>query len=151
IGLFGTPIAIHCPSSLPKNPISGEHIRPWVRTGSTPTPGPATWTEWNRLESAYRLDDTPHHRWAQVRFDIPGHSRQGTLKLEPSIEIPFTFETNGPIEDLVVNQTVGPRILQGSTPFVYQELSPRLKLLRERYQLDKVIAPGKTEMEQLML
>jgi hypothetical protein len=38
-----------------------------------------------------------------------------------------------------------------SVPFIYEEPSPRLKLLRERYQLDKVIAPGATEMEQLML
>src|SRR5207253_10481174 len=42
-----------------------------------------------------------------------------------------------------------PRI--GATRFVYQGPSPRLKLLRERYKLDEVIAPGKTEMEQLML
>ena len=33
----------------------------------------------------------------------------------------------------------------------YQEPSPRLKLLHKRYKLDQVIAPGKTEMEQLML
>ena len=42
-----------------------------------------------------------------------------------------------------------PRIT--SVPFVYEEPSARLKLLREQYQLDMVIAPGRTEMEQLML
>src|SRR5207248_2228237 len=53
---------------------------------------------------------------------------------------------------LTVSTPGGARdIRTGATPFVYQAPSPRLKLLRERYKLDAVIAPGKTEMEQLML
>src|SRR5262249_59457220 len=44
-----------------------------------------------------------------------------------------------------------PYLDAASVPFVYQEPSPRLKLLRERYRLDEVIAPGQTELEKLML
>jgi hypothetical protein len=49
------------------------------------------------------------------------------------------------------NSSTALAMARTSLPFVYQAPSPRLKLLRTKYQLDKVIAPGKTEMEQLML
>ena len=41
--------------------------------------------------------------------------------------------------------------LPRSFPFAYQEPSAKLARLRQRYELDKVIAAGKTEMEQLVL
>ena len=41
--------------------------------------------------------------------------------------------------------------LPASVPFAYQEPSARLTRLRQRHKLDDVIAPGKSEMEQLQL
>jgi hypothetical protein len=155
----GKLIALPYPIPYPDIPIAGAHVVPWVRTGSTPVPDAKTWTDW--LPFPPNPPDVPHpykpaeknarHRWAQLRFVLPC-SAPGQ-RLGSRLEIKFTFEPDAASDrsNISITAAGGPRILQGSTPFVYQEPSPRLKLLRERYQLDKVIAPGKTELEQLML
>src|SRR5262249_54830283 len=69
-----------------------------------------------------------------------------TLDGEPEPKLDATpYKVTLPADDLA--RTAAP----GSLHFGYQAPSPRLKALRERYKLDQVIAPGKTEMEQLIL
>src|SRR5262249_60585438 len=74
------------------------------------------------------------------------------LPREPQLAFelrPDAAADKGKLEVVLPRDAGSPRLT--SVPFVYQEPSPRLKLLRERYKLDQVVAPGKTEMEQLML
>jgi len=144
---------------LNKDQPKGTHLTAWLRTGSTPRPDERNWTSWHNLDKEWKVDPkltTP--RWAQLKYELvttrpqstprlrdlhfgyggtPANKRpkaQGTVKIVPPMD-------KNPTRDVAIS----------SVPFIYETPSPRLKLLRERYQLDKVIAPGKTEMEQLML
>jgi hypothetical protein len=132
----------------------GTSLVPWLRTGSTPTPDPKSWTDWVRFDKDYRPAGAANrHRWAQLKFDLATTRPQRTPRLPAQFKLAYTLrpDTPAPMGKLLVEvqSSTGPRIT--SVPFVYEEPSPRLKLLRERYQLDKVIAPGQTEKEQLML
>jgi hypothetical protein len=151
----GAVLKVRTPTELLKQP-AGTQLTPWLRTGSTPQPDAKSWTAWQKLDQ----DLVPpagqqRHRWAQLKFEL------STTKPQVSPRVPGTFslvletrpeqaqKVNGL---LVFSQPLGshgPNL--GSVPFVYQEPSPRLELLRKRYKLDDVIAPGKTEMERLML
>src|SRR5262249_21635419 len=98
--------------------------------------------------------ETARHRWAQFRFDLTTRDPQATPRLPRQVEVAYRFQPDKPATDeltLVGAEARPARPARSSVPFIYQEPSPRLKLLRERYGLDKVIAFGKSEMEQLML
>src|SRR5262249_18285097 len=132
----------------------GTKLAPWLRTGSTPDPDGKHWTEWLSLEKTFVPGEAMRrHRWAQLRFDLSTSKPQaspripGTLRVEYKIQL----DTVEPAQLLVEGGDRERFFRPTSVPFVYQEPSARLTLLRERYRLDKVIAPGKTEMEQLML
>ena len=146
-------------ADLDKNQPEGTRLTAWLRTGSTPTPDNKNWTNWRKLDQDQQTDQTTAgHRWAQVKYDLETSRSQATPRLRQ-----FRLRLFGtPPDDhsrnggslKIVTPAQGksePEATVGSVPFVYQAPSPRLKQLRERYQLDKVIAPGKTEMEQLML
>jgi hypothetical protein len=126
---------------------------PLLRTGSTPTPDDSHWSGWTWLTGDHRPQaDQAGHRWAQIKIELNTVEAQTTPRLK---RFNFVYD----IEPLATDVRPVPRVsmpeearfARSPVPFTYQEPSPRLKLLRERYQLDKVIAPGKTEMEQLML
>ena len=128
---------------------------PWLRTGTRPSPDPETWTYWVPLDKAYRPDATERrNRWAQLKFDLITERPQSTPRLPDQFDWSFDLRRDPPAQkDRFVVES-SPRARQPqitSVSFVYEEPSARLKLLRERYQLDKVIAPGRTEMERLML
>jgi hypothetical protein len=134
----------------------GTRVAPWLRTGSTPVPDEAHWTAWRPLDKdAEPGPQEAGHRWAQLAFDLTTTKPQASPRLRP-----YCFEFRWAADETVPDD--GARLVErrpetnperavSPVPFAYQAPSPRLKLLRERYQLDKVIAPGKTEMEQLML
>jgi hypothetical protein len=133
----------------------GVEVRPFLRTGSTPTPGAQTWTDWTPLDADYKPDAAGSaHRWAQVKVELATSNPQATPRLYP-----FRLEATLHLPPELTDDFERYRILAAdnadvalpSLRFLYDEPSARLKLLRERYQLDKVIAPGATEMEQLML
>lgn len=142
-------------AGVKQNQRKGTSLTPWLRTGSTPTPDPKTWTAWVALDK----DHTPTgaaatHRWALLKFDLATDQPQVTAYVPEGFEFKFDFAADQQANKevlMVQPPETAPVIRIGATPFVYQQPSPRLKLLRERYQLDKVIAPGQTEMEQLML
>jgi hypothetical protein len=121
-----------------------------VRTGSTLVPDSDHWSAWY----AWANEPKTNHRWAQLRlsfsrmvhFEIPESPRNFKLDCDCSPD-PLPAEAKIFITRAATDHP--PRLT--SVPFIYEKPSPRLKLLREQYQLDKVIAPGKTEMEQLML
>lgn len=145
--------AIGRPALLANQP-DGTRLTASVRAGTTPSPETKTWTDWLPLDQdqcvlpAGRL-----HRWVQFKFDLQTTKPQMTPRLPKDFKITYHVEP-APSADAgtVAVRTVAPTALvRGAVPFVYQAPSARLKLLREHYRLDEVIAPGKTEMEQLML
>jgi hypothetical protein len=134
----------------------GTSVRVFLRTGSSPTPEPGTWTGWVSLDSNYKPDAAASaHRWVQLKIELETTKPQVTPRLHP-FKVDYDVVRPTELGDDDVNhyriiRADNSQVTRSSIPFVYQDPSPRLKLLRERYQLDKVIAPGKTEMEQLML
>jgi hypothetical protein len=133
----------------------GTRLVPWLRTGTRPLPDPETWTYWVPLDKAYRPDATERrNRWAQLKFDLITERPQSTPRLPDQFDWSFDLrrDPSAQKDRFVVESS--PRARQPqitSVSFVYEEPSARLKRLRERYQLDKVVAPGRTEMEHLML
>src|SRR5262249_55467475 len=139
----------------PKN----TNVKVLMRTGSSPDPRDKSWTTWTATEQEkfYLLavhwlkDKAVDHRWAQIKLELsterpqqtPSISAKATLTVdavpEKSASATAKLKSNPPLPPLT------------GVPFVYEGPSPRLKFLREKYKLDAVIAPGKTEMEQLML
>jgi hypothetical protein len=142
-------------AALQKGQPNGCRVEAFVRTGTTPTPGAEAWTDWFPLDVDYRpAEAAKQHRWYQLRVDLSTSNPQETPRIR---SIPFQRLTASPPgskpagDKLQVLHRSPESLTTTSVPFVYQKPSPRLKLLRERYKLDQVIAPGKTEMEQLML
>lgn len=152
----GKVLAFYSPGIVELQQPAGTHLRVSLRTGSTPAVDAKTWTPWQTLDKKQQPDvQQQAHRWAQLKFELVSEKAQATPRVPAKFALAIDFRP-----DLVTNPSkvkltaVEPRlkdIAVSSVPFVYQAPSPRLQLLRERYQLDKVIAPGKTEMEQLML
>jgi hypothetical protein len=154
-------VRIIADAQLNQNQPKGTRVTAWLRTGDTPIPDDQNWTAWRKLDHNEEPDRTmARHRWAQMRYDLTTTRAQATPRLYSgrlewrlaAVEKPtgkrgtIMMRITGDRDDEEEDPIAIP-----SVPFVYQAPSPRLKLLRERYQLDKVIAPGKTEMEQLML
>jgi len=158
IGTPGKLVAASGVAEVGRGQPKGTHITTALRTGKTPTPDTKNWTDWIVLDKGYKPDLTSAgHRWAQLRFEFFTTRSQTTPRLPRQFDFAFDFQADSGLakdqyEIIPPNDAADFHEIQvGSTPFVYQEPSTRLKKLRERYQLDKVIAPGKTEMEQLML
>jgi hypothetical protein len=158
IAVPGKIVQISSLEDLRKKQPAGTRLTPWLRTGSTPTPEENSWTSWLRLEKSYRpAEKTAGHRWAQLKFSLTTENAQATPRLPARFQFAFDFQADPEVSKDALRLVPAAKtsaqkeIALSSVPFVYQAPSPRLKLLRQRYQLDKVIAPGKTEMEQLML
>jgi hypothetical protein len=127
----------------------------YIRLGRTPTPDTQNWTGWLPLaDLAAKRPELERPRWFQLRVEFSRYRTSDAPAIPPEFQFSYQF-TPDPVpaaEKLTVNQPAAdhpPRLT--SVPFIYQKPSPRLKYLREKYELDKVIAPGKTEMEQLVL
>lgn len=136
----------------------GATLASWLRTGSTPMPEEKTWTSWHAFKTDYVPEaSVKPHRWAQLKIELASQKPQLTPTIPPQLKLTWTIQPTAGINpdkrviDRSASANGGQPIRVSSVPFVYQEPSARLKLLRERYQLDQVIAAGKTEMEQLML
>ncbi len=140
--------------SLKKQP-EGTKLSVWIRTGNTPSPDDQHWTTWISLNQDYLPEkDVQNHRWAQLKFELATDNPQQTPRIPKDLRFgaqreTITWGAQGSYQILDADQPKD--TLQSSVPFVYEKPSPRLKLLRERYKLDAVIAPGQTEMEKLML
>jgi hypothetical protein len=132
---------------------SGWRVLSWLRTGPTPTPD-EKWTGWIDHSKEYRpAPPAERHRWAQLKFDLVRTRPQDLSQMPARFQLRFDFLPDpAPADGLkLLSREEATDAIRGSTEFLYQPPSPRLKLLRERYKLDQVIAPGKTEMEQLLL
>jgi hypothetical protein len=132
----------------------GTTLRPLVRLGPTPQPGDR-WTAWAALDKDYTPPaEATGFRWAQLRFELAtGRPLAGPElgKFQLDFEITPEPAPAGTVRLVKAGPTTARDALPASVPFAYQEPSARLVRLRQRHKLDEVIAPGKTEMEQLQL
>jgi hypothetical protein len=147
-------VRIHSLASLRQDLPKETNLYVALRTGSSPTPDDNQWTPWRAISEDYRPDEAEaRNRWAQLKIDLFTNQSQSAPRVPGQIEFVYERESvlvsSTDMLTIVHRQPLSPAIT--SVPFGYQKPSSRVKLLRERYQLDKVVAPGKTEMEQLML
>src|SRR5262249_54009105 len=123
---------------------AGTRLVPLLRTGSTPTPEDRAWTGWTALDKDHRPQaPADRHRWAQLKFELPPSRARSTPAVGRfALAYDLQRDDGGGQTPLRVGTTRAPwkpYLDATSVPFVYQEPSPRLKLLRERYRLDEVI------------
>ncbi len=147
-------ISFHNHASLRPHLPNGTSLGVALRTGNNPTPDDSHWTPWRAITEGYKPEEAEaRNRWAQLKIDLFTSKPQSTPRVPRQIQFAYDTEADSPSlkDTLAIVQPQPSWPVVPSVPFVYQQPSPRLKLLRERYQLDKVIASGKTEMEQLML
>ena len=123
-----------------------------VRIGSTPTPDAKHWTGWIPLTDTLKIQpEKKDCRWLQLKFILTSETPNVTPKVPATFSLGYGGYGPPDKNNVRIIKLDQPKALRTSVPFVYQKPSPRLKLLRERYKLDAVIAPGKTEMEKLIL
>ena len=139
---------------LGKQP-DGTTLRALVRLGSTPTPG-ERWTPWAPLDKDFTPPaEAAGFRWAQLRFELATTRPLATPELPGKFVLDFDFTPDpapaGKVRVVSAGTTTSREALPASVSFAYEEPSARLARLRQRHKLDEVIAPGKTEMEQLIL
>ena len=124
----------------------GTQIHFELRTGSTPSFDPRTWTAWERgtaLQWPGRFV-----QWRAI-LETDAANKTPTLQavtLEADIE--EDAKSLAPFKRAEFDQ---PEFVHSSYPFAYMGLHPHQERLRKQYRLDEVIAKGKTELEQLAL
>jgi hypothetical protein len=146
-------------SPVPEEQQNFNAVQPWVRLGSGPSPTASGWTDWLPLPGGQGQLELPgeatRYRWAQLRFDLSATGGRVTPRLPNRFELKYDLVPEPPKDAPPLTVTVPDpwayKAMPGSVRFTYQAPSPRLQKLRERCKLDDVIAPGKTEMEQLTL
>ena len=124
-------------------------IRFAVRTGSTAWYAPDKWSPWRAADSANTL---PGQRFVQWRATLSSRDARITPLAKK-----VTIEASGQISgvnhpDIEVIEAPDNAIAVSSYDFDYADPHhPRMRHLREKYRLEEIVAPGKTEMEKFAL
>ena len=131
---------------------SGKGLAVQARSGTTPVYEPESWTSWTDVAAGGSVAQRPATgRYVQWRANL----RSGTAQSTPSftgVRITAQVDEQALPAGVKVMAMQSYPVTVGSYRFAFQpQTSGRLKILRERYKLDQVIAPGKTELEQLVL
>ncbi|MFH1743648.1 MAG: transglutaminase domain-containing protein [bacterium] len=124
-------------------------VRFEVRSGPTPDYEAAQWSIWYQLGA---IDDMPKNRFFQWRATLSSSDMNVTPRLE-QVVVEISGEISGENRDHVT-LTMKPdnTIATSSYSFDYANPHhPRMRHLREKYHLEDVVAPGKTETEKLAL
>lgn len=129
---------------------AGTLIELAIRSGSSPAHEMEQWTDWRPINSPAVAD----HRYVQWR---------ATLKSTNALVTPVLQETilsaklqrqplPGWAQGISVKEVLNPEIRHTAMPFEYEDpRHPKLRALREKYQLDDVVKQGRTELEKLVL
>ena len=124
-------------------------VRFAVRTGSTAWYAPDKWSPWQSADSANTL---PGQRFVQWRATLSSRD----ARITPLVK-KVTIEASGRISgvnhaDIEVIEAPDNAIAVSSYDFDYADPHhPRMRHLREKYRLEEIVAPGKTEMEKFAL
>ncbi|MEO2048925.1 MAG: transglutaminase domain-containing protein [Pirellulales bacterium] len=122
-----------------------------LRSGSTPDYQRAAWDEWGPADDIQdRKAALP--RFIQWRATLASGNALVTPQLR-SVTVEATRELAGTNRPRVqVIEAPDNKIVESNYDFTYADpRHPRMWHLREKYQLDQVVAPGKTEMEKFAL
>jgi len=125
---------------------AGTAIEFELRTGSTPTFDPRTWSPWQpgtALQRAQRFLEWRAHLRTTSAARTP-RLRSVRLEIRPA----RTGTARCPARVVTADQ---PKLTRSSYPYTFMGPDPRQQRLREQYRLDRVIAAGRSELEQLAL
>ncbi|MEM3027459.1 MAG: transglutaminase-like domain-containing protein [Candidatus Bathyarchaeia archaeon] len=132
----------------------GTAIEVEARIGSTPSYSPKTWTHWMPPEA---LTKSPHFRdpsyhYLQWRVALTTGDPRATPELYSlTLSAELSVEESLDEERIKIREFRNEKIIRSSYSFAYQPYDePRLKILRERYQLDWVVKGAKTEFEKFL-
>ena len=120
-----------------------------VRTGSTAWYAPDKWSPWRAADSASTL---PGQRFVQWRATLSSRD----VRITPLVK-KVTIEASGQVRginhpDIEVIEAPDNAIAVSSYDFDYADPHhPRMRHLREKYRLEEIVAPGKTEIEKFAL
>ena len=126
---------------------AGGSVSMKVRFGPALAPG-RSWGPWRELGSAGGVVEKPEGRYVQIAVDLATTDPLMTPKLrgvtvEASPKVSTDWARNVRMID-----SRNERIVRSSIPFEYEPFDhPRLRLLRERHQLDDVVKGAKDEFE----
>ncbi len=127
----------------------GTAIRYEARTGSTPEFHPSTWTAWFSVGD---WTDPVKGRFVQWRATLVTEDTQKT----PSVSL-LHFHVRGKElganhNEIEVTQAPDNAVKKSSYDFTYSDPHhPRMRHLREKYDFEKIAAPGETDAEKFML
>jgi hypothetical protein len=132
----------------------GTAIKIECRIGSTPSYTPKTWSVWMDPEALVNEPGfgDPSYHYLQWRATLSTQNPKATPEL---VSLTVTTELSvdeSPDEGRIrILDIKNEKIVRSSYPFAYQPYDePRLKILRERYQLDWVVRGAKTEFEKFL-
>ncbi len=138
---------IHLKAEMEKPPQTS--IRFEVRTGKSPEYHPRDWSPW--LEPS-AIEGYPMRRYLQWRATLASNDMNVTPRLT-NVTVQISAETSGG-NSKTIEIASGPDRQESvsSYPFTYADPHhPRMRHLREKYNLEKIVEPGKTETEKLAL
>ena len=139
-------VTLYADEQLPE----GTRIRYSIRFGTTPTPTGRTWSDWAAIRSGEPVA-TPDDRYLQWRAQLMSDSSARTPVLR-GVRLIIDAEVIRPeIGGMRVDVYDNPPIVHSSYPFTWEADTPRVRHLREKYQLHDVIGGGDQLSQQTAL
>ena len=125
-------------------------VRLEARAGTTPDVESDAWSVWVRADAI--AADLPRQRFIQWRAILTSRDTDVTPRLR-KVVVEATGEISGANHEQVkITAAPDNEIVVSSYPFDYADPNPpRMRHLRDKYNLEEVIAPGKTETEKFAL
>lgn len=115
------------------------------RTGPSPVPD-ASWSNWTPADALRPA------RFLQWRATLRTTDRTKSPALKAvGIKAHMTMVADPAAQGIAVKSADNPKVIRSSWPFTFQVPSKKLATLRQRWQLDRIIEPGQTEMDQFIL
>jgi len=124
----------------------GTRIQCEMRTGTTPSFDPLTWSPWQRRTSLAKPG-----RFVQWRATLNTRAADKTPVLKAVTLKADLKEDRSALDRVRLLELDQPDFATSSYAFTYMGSHPRQERLVKQYRLDEVIAAGKTELEQLAL
>lgn len=143
------PLAKPVPVRIDLDADSGKagEVRLRVRTGTTPVPDAANWSDLRGVESGAELRDAKG-RYFQVAVELSTSDPLSTPRLKGlriAASPPKADDWSAKVEVIEFDNAV---IVRSSIPFAYESFDhPRLRQLRARHNLDDIVKGAKSEFE----
>ena len=124
------------------------------RIGSTPSYSPESWSSWippSALEEDARFGDPLYH-YIQWRAFLNTVNPKATPEIhDVTLNADLLVEESADVDRVRMVEFRNEKIVRSSYSFAYQPYDEaRLRILRERYQLDWVVRGARTEFEKFL-